>query len=269
MPLRSGQACRNRIAAATPDAAAIAKVAIGPEHAIELPTDDPTASPILQLDEVAAQEYPFSVDESVPNEEPIVADAEADRSADETQTAAIMPYAVEPALDELPVKKPKRQRAEKAKPQAVDKPTEVASLPGVDVGGLAGHSADADDNSASTVRTVTKPARAGGNAGGVPAGAARVTTAVNLRTSPKKGSSVAAVVPNGSAVNVLSCDGWCEVVYNGKKGWVYKNFLASSKPISSRSSRRRPLPRRRANLPRRPRRARSSRPGSDGGCTDA
>ena len=37
------------------------------------------------------------------------------------------------------------------------------------------------------------------------------------------------VVPAGSAVNVLSCDGWCEVVYNGKKGWVYKNFLSGSK----------------------------------------
>ena len=36
-------------------------------------------------------------------------------------------------------------------------------------------------------------------------------------------------MPTGSAVSVLSCDGWCQVVYNGKKGWVYKNFLAPAK----------------------------------------
>ena len=84
---------------------------------------------------------------------------------------------------------------------------------------------------------MTKPARsAAKNLGGVAAGAARVTAAVNLRSSPRKGSSIAVVVPAGSAVNVLSCNGWCEVVYNGKKGWVYKNFLASSKPVAKQQA---------------------------------
>ena len=74
--------------------------------------------------------------------------------------------------------------------------------------------------------TITKQTK---NLGGVAAGSARVTAAVKLRSGPTKGSGVLTVVPAGSAVNVLSCDGWCQVSYNGQTGWVYKNFLAGSK----------------------------------------
>ncbi|MEP9388970.1 SH3 domain-containing protein [Mesorhizobium sp. KR9-304] len=213
------------IAAAPPDPVAVAKVAVGPEHAIELPTDDPTASPIVLTDEVSASEDALPPDESVLNEERLAAYAEDD--ADGTQTAAIAPDAAEP--DEPLVKKPKRQKAEAVKPQSIDKKIEVASLPGVNVGGLAGHTSD-EDNVGSTVKTVTKKATtAAKNLGGVAPGTARVSAAVNMRSSPKKGSGVLLVVPAGSAVNVLSCDGWCQIVYNGKKGWVYKNYLTGSK----------------------------------------
>lgn len=215
------------IAVATPDPAAVAKVAVGPEHAIELPTDDPTASPIIRADEISASEDEASVDESVPNVEPIA--AYADDDADGTQTAAIDP--AEAVLDEQPVK-PKRQKAAQAKPQPVEKQTEVASLPGVDVGGIAGRPSGGD-NAGSTVRTVTKPAaKAAPNLGGVPAGAARVTDAVKLRSGPNKSSGVLGVVPSGSAVNVLSCNGWCQVAYNGRTGWVYKNYLATAATTS-------------------------------------
>ena len=200
-----------------PDPAAVAKVTVGPEHAIELPTDDPTASPVLKLAEVA-EDVP-SVDAAVANEEPLVADAEEESPADETETAAIASYAAEePAIEARPARKPKRQKAETAKP-AVEQDTEVASLPGVDVGGMAGHPSGDDSTSTATAKSQ----------GGAAAGSARVTAAVNLRTGPRKGSSVALVVPAGSAVKVLSCDGWCQVVYNGKKGWVYKSFLTGSK----------------------------------------
>jgi hypothetical protein len=218
------------IEAEAPDPAAVAKVAaqVGPEHAIELPTDDPTASPIVKLGEVA-EDVP-SVDESVTNEEPLAADVEQQSPSDETETAAIAYAAQEPAIEEQPVKKPKRQKAVTAEPQPAQKNTEVASLPGVDVGGLAGHRSDENDNSASTVRTGTKAATtATKNLGGVPAGPARVTAAVKLRTGPSKGNGVAGVVPAGSAVNVLSCNGWCQIAYNGRTGWIYKNYLTAPK----------------------------------------
>lgn len=178
---------RVEIEAEAPDPVAVAKVTVGPEHAIELPADDPTASPILKLGEVAR-----------------------DVPADETETAAIASYAAE---------EPKRQKAETPEPRPARKNTEVASLPGVDVGGLAGHPSG-DDESAR--KTTTK------NRGGE--GSARVTTAVNMRSGPKKGSKVLTVVPAGSAVSVHSCDGWCQITYDGRKGWVYKSFLTGSKP---------------------------------------
>jgi hypothetical protein len=211
------------IAVVAPDPAAVAKVAVGPEHAIEVPTDDPTANPIIHADEISAPEDVASVDGSVLNEEPL----EADGDADGTQTAAIDP--AEPVIDQQPVKKPKRQKAVQAqagqaKPQPAAKKTELASLPGVDVGGLAGNPSG-DDNAASTVRTVTKQTK---NLGGVPLGAARVTASVNMRSGPQKGAGVLGVVPAGSAVNVLSCNGWCQIAYNGRTGWVYKNYLAAA-----------------------------------------
>ena len=107
---------QTEVVATLPDPSLVQKVAVGPEHAIELPGDDPTASPILQLDELAPTEDAFFVDETVSNEELVTADVEDDGSADETQTAAIDPDAAE--ADEQPVKKPKRQKAEKAKPQS-------------------------------------------------------------------------------------------------------------------------------------------------------
>lgn len=209
-PGETVQPPKAEIAVQAPDPAAIAKVAIGPEHAIELPAEDPTASPIVRGGEVSADAAP----KQAPKAEPFT--AEADSAADGTQTAAITPYA-EPALDEEPVSKPKRQK--QAQRQAVEE-EEVASLPGVDVGGLAGQSSGADDEE-STVRTVTKPATTGG-------GAARVTAAVNMRSSPKKGAGVLMVVPAGSAVQVFSCDGWCQIAYNGRTGWIYKNFLSTT-----------------------------------------
>lgn len=211
-----------------PDPQAVAKVAaaVGPEHAIELPTDDPTASPIVQLDDISAEDEP-GVEVAALSGQP---SAMEEDGSDETLTAAISPDAEsDMALEPEVQPKPKKTKAAKAKPAKAEpaaKQTEVASLPGVDIGGLAGHPSE-DDASNSTVRTVTKSAKA--NGGGVAAGSARVTAAVNMRSSPKKGAGVLTVVPAGSAVKVLSCDGWCQISYNGRTGWIYKNFLTGGK----------------------------------------
>lgn len=204
-----------------PDPAALAKVAaaVGPEHAIELPTDDPTASPIVQADDIGDEPL---VADAAPDGQPL---AFAGTSSDETQTAAIAPDEAAPGA----AAKPKKKTA-KAKPAAQE--TEIAALPGVDIGGLAGHPSDGDD-AASTVRTVTKPAAASAARGGA---AARVTAAVNLRSSPRKGSAVIGVVPAGSTVSVLSCDGWCRISYNGRTGWIYRSFIAGAKPQKQKAA---------------------------------
>ena len=183
------------IEAVLPDAAAIAKVAVGPEHAIELPDEDPADEPIIS--------------------------AYAEPDTDDT-TAAIAPDESEPA----PVVRPRKAKAEKAQPAAQSKNTEIASLPGVDVGGMAGHPSEGDDQSDSKVRTVTKAKAAA--AGGVAAGTARVRQAVNMRSAPKKGAGVLGVVPAGKSVSVLSCASWCQISYDGRTGWVYKSFLSGA-----------------------------------------
>ncbi|MBL8577028.1 MAG: SH3 domain-containing protein [Mesorhizobium sp.] len=185
------------IEAKLPDAEAIAKVAaVGPEHAIEIPTDDPADDPVLAYADEG------SGDEAL--------------AEDATMTAAISPEEAAPAP------KP-RKKVAKAKPAAIEKQTEIASLPGVNVGGLAGYAAEDDDTSDSKVRTVVKAA------GGAAAGTARIKSAVNMRSSPKKGASVLGVVPAGTSVNVKSCNQWCNISWNGKSGWVYKSFLSAAK----------------------------------------
>nr|WP_246252663.1 SH3 domain-containing protein [Mesorhizobium camelthorni] len=57
---------------------------------------------------------------------------------------------------------------------------------------------------------------------------ARVTKYVNLRAGPNDESKVVAVVPAKASVSVLDCKAWCEVVFDGKKGWIYKRFIRES-----------------------------------------
>jgi hypothetical protein len=57
---------------------------------------------------------------------------------------------------------------------------------------------------------------------------APVTTDVNMRARPSNGAAVIQVVPGRSTVEVIGCDYWCEVVYEGKRGWIYKGFVRGS-----------------------------------------
>jgi hypothetical protein len=50
--------------------------------------------------------------------------------------------------------------------------------------------------------------------------------AVTMRSGPKKGAAAMTTVPAKTAVQVLACDQWCEIVYDGKRGWVYKTYVA-------------------------------------------
>ena len=56
----------------------------------------------------------------------------------------------------------------------------------------------------------------------------RCTTAVNLRAGPKDEAKVLAVVPARETVQLINCDGWCEVVFQGQRGWIYKSFIRES-----------------------------------------
>ena len=57
--------------------------------------------------------------------------------------------------------------------------------------------------------------------------AGHIARAVTMRAGPKKGAAAIATVPARTAVQVVSCEKWCQIVYNGKRGWIYKSFLNS------------------------------------------
>jgi len=52
-----------------------------------------------------------------------------------------------------------------------------------------------------------------------------ILRAVTMRSGPKKGAAAIVTVPAKASVQVVSCKRWCEIVYNGKHGWVYKSYV--------------------------------------------
>jgi len=56
----------------------------------------------------------------------------------------------------------------------------------------------------------------------------KIARAVNMRTRPVSGSKVIRVIPSGATVGLMSCKGWCEVTYQGSRGFIYKSFVAGS-----------------------------------------
>ncbi|MER9595131.1 SH3 domain-containing protein [Mesorhizobium sp. M0244] len=79
----------------------------------------------------------------------------------------------------------------------------------------AAQSASEDDNSS----TKTKSGKA--NA----AGTGRILRSVTMRIGPKKNAAAILTVPAKTSVQVMSCKQWCQIVYNGKRGWVYKSYI--------------------------------------------
>ena len=64
-----------------------------------------------------------------------------------------------------------------------------------------------------------KPQKVGAAANG------RILRSVTMRSGPKKGAAAIATVPAKASVQVMNCKQWCEIVYNGKHGWVYKSYV--------------------------------------------
>jgi hypothetical protein len=60
----------------------------------------------------------------------------------------------------------------------------------------------------------------------------RVNDGVNLRARPASGSKVLRVIPAKASVGLVDCDAWCEVVYDGTRGFVYKSFVGGKRAAS-------------------------------------
>lgn len=58
-------------------------------------------------------------------------------------------------------------------------------------------------------------------------GAQQITIkrSVNLRAKPQKGGQVMGVIPARTSVELVGCTQWCEVIYKGQRGYVYKTYV--------------------------------------------
>lgn len=54
---------------------------------------------------------------------------------------------------------------------------------------------------------------------------APVRSAVNMRARPQQGASVLTVIPARANVGIVDCDVWCHVVYEGRSGYVFRDFV--------------------------------------------
>jgi hypothetical protein len=54
---------------------------------------------------------------------------------------------------------------------------------------------------------------------------ARIRTAVKMRSGPADEASVITVVPGNATVSLVGCKSWCEIVFNDRRGFVYKGFI--------------------------------------------
>jgi hypothetical protein len=79
---------------------------------------------------------------------------------------------------------------------------------------------------------------AGGRA---PSGTALMIADANIRSRPQKGAKVIGTVPDGTRVELVSCDGWCEIVVRGKRGFVWGEFVQQGRskvrvePVSAKA----------------------------------
>jgi hypothetical protein len=60
----------------------------------------------------------------------------------------------------------------------------------------------------------------------------RVNDGVNLRARPASGSKVLRVVPARASVGLVDCKAWCEVIYDGTRGFIYKSFVGGKRAAS-------------------------------------
>jgi hypothetical protein len=63
----------------------------------------------------------------------------------------------------------------------------------------------------------------------ITAGAAATNAFVNMRAGPDNEAAAIRVVPAGALVRVVGCELWCEVTYEGQRGFIYPRFLAQQR----------------------------------------
>jgi hypothetical protein len=93
---------------------------------------------------------------------------------------------------------------------------QTAAIPEVQPGVPPQQPAAAGNNGS---QTNAKPHKAAATSSG------RILRPVTMRSGPKTSAAAIVTVPAKTSVQLVSCKQWCEIVYNGKHGWVYKSYI--------------------------------------------
>ncbi|MBS7536276.1 hypothetical protein KHC28_21735 [Ancylobacter sonchi] len=83
---------------------------------------------------------------------------------------------------------------------------------------------------------VAGAANASETSGAEPTGGATIRSPVTMRTGPNKGASAMQTLRSGQQVELVACDSWCEIVADGKRGFVYKSFVSAGAPKEADAS---------------------------------
>jgi SH3-like domain-containing protein len=168
---------------------------------------------------------------------PLQRDAVEAKAAPVGPTAAVLATAsLKPAPTSAP-KFPGQQKPPSATPTMAYAGQRDATERQFDASVASDNGDETDDTATAAIATVPLPASApfpepradeAGEAEEAAGREARVTKYVNLRSGPNDESKIVAVVPAKAQVSVLDCKAWCEVVFDGKKGWIYKRFIRES-----------------------------------------
>jgi hypothetical protein len=101
---------------------------------------------------------------------------------------------------------------------------QAAAAPSTDDDETAADShADPDPKAATAAIPAARPEPPAEEAGAAANG--HILRAVTMRSGPKKGAAAIGTIPAKTAVQVISCKSWCEVVYKGRHGFIYKSFV--------------------------------------------
>lgn len=148
-------------------------------------------------------------------------------AAPQTEEADAAPEVNDPQSAPVPTQPPKAEAPQKlayAEPsQAAAPPVDKAVTAALPPAGSSKETGLPGVNPAPlSVPDSAAAAKAGDSRGGY---MSTVHTAVRLHAGPSNGSRSIGVVPKKATVHVLNCQSWCKVSYEGKEGYIFKNFL--------------------------------------------
>lgn len=201
-----GNAAVASVAPSAPVQAAPAPVALAAAPAVSPPAEAEPAAPPVRTTSIA-ESLPPVLRDSTPPFDIAATPPGVTAFASPADAAATE---IEPAVAEAV-----------AAANAVELPKDVPLPPRAP----ARRAAAAEASEAATVDEVSDEADSQTGFGGDPVGAATIRRSVTMRAAPKKGATPIGNLSAGEKVQLVACRGWCEVIAEGKRGFIYKSFV--------------------------------------------